>query len=392
MLFASPPDYGARGMYPSKECMNNSSQPINFADRPLTVAARRSIGLNEDFYDSIQNRRGEELWGVMTQAMEAGDRTAIRRIAGSYLLHPMHVPLGMGRDRLILTAASAHADYQEVKYLKDLVPYLNAVRTEIDLVRLNDATYGLRPEGALDNPFEKAEERINETIAHVQQLINGNEFVTAFVVQGISYLGDFPIADAVSDSMVEFNVSDEAPAVLGARYRHLQGRPDLAVAYVEQHVKSYGHTWLENNMCASLCDMGEIDAGLVRACRSLSLMTFGATPKERKNRFYVGRTIYRPLRILGYDRAFGMAKLIIRVNDSHEIAKGELHSGYQSAIAAALILKSLGMPELSRRVTRQIAAVSEPWVAEALVKIDAEPAVANVAELNGRVRVVRVGQ
>ena len=69
-----------------------------------------------------------------------------------------------------------------------------------------------------------------------------------------------------------------------------------------------------------------------------------------------------------------------------------MHSGYQSAIAAALILKSLGMPELSRRVTRQIAAVSEPWVAEALVKIDAEPAVANVAELNGRVRVVRVGQ
>jgi hypothetical protein len=50
------------------------------------------------------------------------------------------------------------------------------------------------------------------------------------------------------------------------------------------------------------------------------------------------------------------------------------------------------MPELSRRVTRQIAAISEPWVAEALVMIDAEPAVANVAELNGRVRVMRVGQ
>ena len=139
--------------------MNNSSQPINFADRPLTVAARRSIGLNEDFYDSIQHRTGEQLWGTMAQAMEAGDRTSIRRIAGSYLLHPLHVPLGIGRDRLVLMAASAHADYINVKFLKDLVPYLNAVRAEIDLVRLNDATYGLRAEGVLDNPFEKAEEK-----------------------------------------------------------------------------------------------------------------------------------------------------------------------------------------------------------------------------------------
>ena len=84
--------------------------------------------------------------------------------------------------------------------------------------------------------------------------------------------------------------------------------------------------------------------------------------------------------------------MLISANEEDESAEDELPSGYQSAIAAALILRSLGMPELSRRVTRQIAAVSEPWVAEALVMIDAEPAVANVAELNGRVRVVRVGQ
>jgi len=173
--------------------MNNSSQPINFADRPLTVAARRSIGLNEDFYDSIQHRTGEQLWGTMAQAMEAGDRTSIRRIAGSYLLHPLHVPLGIGRDRLVLMAASAHADYINVKFLKDLVPYLNAVRAEIDLVRLNDATYGLRAEGVLDNPFEKAEARIIETIDHTQQLINGNRYVTAHVVMGIAYLGDYQL-------------------------------------------------------------------------------------------------------------------------------------------------------------------------------------------------------
>lgn len=379
-------------MYPSKECMNNSSQPINFADRPLTVAARRSIGLNEDFYDSIQQKSGEQLWGVMAQAMEAGDRTTIRRIAGSYLLHPMHVPLGMGRDRLILTAASAHADYQDVKFLKDLVPYLNAVRAEIDLVRLNDATYGLRAEGALDNPFEKAEERINETIAHVQQLIGGNEYVTARVVMGLAYLGDYPIVDAVSDAMVEFNVSDEAPAVLGARYRHLQGRPELAVAHVQQHLNQYGHAWLENNMCASLCDMGEVDAGLVHACRSLSLMTFGDTPKERKNRLYTWRTIYRPLRLLGYNGPFRLSQMVISANEGLESVEDELSSGYQSAFAAALILKSLGMPELSRRVTRQIAAISEPWVTEALVRIDAEQPVANVEKIAGRLRVVRVGQ
>lgn len=372
--------------------MNNPSRIVNFADRPLSVSPRRSLGLDEVFYGSIQQKSGEQLWAVMAQAMEAGDRTAIRRICGSYLLHPVHVPLGTGRDRLILMAASAHADYQDVKILKNLVPYLNAVRAEIDLVRLNDATYGLRAEGALENPFEKAEARISEIISYTQQLISGNRYVTAHVVRGFAYLGDFPIVDAISDAMVEFDVSDEAPAVLGARYRHLHGRPELAVAYVQNHLHKYGHAWLENNMCASLCDMGEVDAGLVHACRSLSLMTFGDNARERKSRFYTGRTIYRPSRILGYERTFQLSKMIISANENDVVAKDELSSGYQSAIAAALILKSLGMPELSRRVTRQIAAISEPWVAEALVMIDAEPTVANVAEVNGRVRVVRVGR
>jgi hypothetical protein len=372
--------------------MNHISQPINFADRPLTVAARRSLGLRDDFFGSIQIQSGESLWRYMAQAMEAGDRTSIRRIAGTYLLHPMHVPLGIGRDRLILMAASAHADYIDVKFLKDLIPYLNAVRAEIDLVRLNDATYGLRPEGALDNPFEKAEARINETIAHVQQLMNGNRYVTAYVVMGIAYLGDLPIVDAISDAMVEFNVSDEAPAVLGARYRHLHGRPELAVAHVQKHLNKYGHAWLENNMCASLCDMDEVDAGLVHACRSLSLMTFGDTPKERKSRLYTWRTIYRPLRLLGYNGPLRLSQMVISANEEDESAEDELTSGYQSAIAAALILKSLGMPELSRRVTRQIAAISEPWVAEVLVRIDAQEPVANVEEIAGRLRVVRVGQ
>jgi hypothetical protein len=250
----------------------------------------------------------------------------------------------------------------------------------------------LRPEGALDNPFEKAETRINETIAHVQQLMNGNRYVTAYVVMGIAYLGDLPIVDAISDAMVEFNVSDEAPAVLGARYRHLHGRPELAVAHVQKHLNKYGHAWLENNMCASLCDMDEVDAGLVHACRSLSLMTFGDTPKERKNRLYTWRTIYRPLRLLGYNGPLRLSQMVISANEEDESAEDELTSGYQSAIAAALILKSLGMPELSRRVTRQIAAISEPWVAEVLVRIDAQEPVANVEEIAGRLRVVRVGQ
>ena len=375
--------------------MNNSSQPINFADRPLTVAARRSLGLNEDFYNTIQQQNGEALWGIMAQVMEAGDRRAIRRICGSYLLHPMHVPQGASRDRLILMAATAHADYIEVKFLKDLIPYLNAVRREIDLVRLNDATYGLRPEGALGNPFQKAEARIIETIGYAKQLINGNVYVTAHVVMGIAYLGDFPIVDAISDAMVEFNVSDEAPAVLGARYRHLQGRPELAVAHVQKHLNKYGHAWLENNMCGALCDMDETDAGLVHAGRSLSLMTFGDTDKESRNRLYTGRTIYRPLRLLEYERAFYLSRILIGHNSEHGMRlspRDGCSSGYESAIAAALILQSIGMPEFARRVTRQIAAVSEPWVPEALAEIDREQRVATVEDIAGRIRIVRVAQ
>ena len=67
-------------------------------------------------------------------------------------------------------------------------------------------------------------------------------------------------------------------------------------------------------------------------------------------------------------------------------------SGYESAIAAALILQSIGMPEFARRVTRQIAAVSEPWVPEALAEIDREQRVANVEDIAGRIRIVRVAQ
>ena len=272
---------------------------------------------------------------------------------------------------------------------------MNAVRREIDLVRLNDATYGLRPEGALDNPFQKAEARIIETIGYAKQLINGNVYVTAHVVMGIAYLGDFPIVDAISDAMVEFNVSDEAPAVLGARYRHLQGRPELAVAHVQKHLNKYGHAWLENNMCGALCDMDETDAGLVHAGRSLSLMTFGDTDKESRNRLYTGRTIYRPLRLLEYERAFYLSRILIGHNSEHGMRlspRDGCSSGYESAIAAALILQSIGMPEFARRVTRQIAAVSEPWVPEALAEIDREQRVANVEDIAGRIRIVRVAQ
>lgn len=369
---------------------SNIAQPIKFADRPLTVAARRSLGLSEDFYGSVQNQSGEQLWSVLARAMEAGDRVAVRRICGTYLLNRIHVPLGKSRDRIILMAASAHADYQNITTVKDLVPYLNAVRTEIDLVRLNDATYGLRDEGSLENPFDKAEARIADSIAHVHQLMSGNRYVTAFVVQDFSYLGDFMIANAISDAMVEFDVSAEAPAVLGARYRRLHTQPELAVAYVQKHLKMYGHAWLENNLCAALCDMSEFDAGLVHACRSLALMTFGDNTRERKNRLYTGRTIRRPLRELGYGRAYQLSELIVSANLESDVGTNQLSSGHESAIAAALILKCLGMSELSRRITRKIASIPEPWVAEVLVMIDAEPIVAQVAENNGRVRVVRV--
>ena len=171
-------------MYPSTNGMETNSKFIPFAERVLAMPARGSLGLPETFFDDINRMGGERLWAAMSQAMEVGDQTTIRRIAGTYLQFPIHVPIGVSRDRLILSAAAAHADYVPVQRVKDLVPFLEAVQSEIALVRLNDATFGLRREGALENPFNAAEERMKSTLRLTRQLVGGNQNVTAFVVQG----------------------------------------------------------------------------------------------------------------------------------------------------------------------------------------------------------------
>ena len=377
-------------MYPSTNGMETNSTFTPFAERVLAMPARGSLGLPETFFDDINRMGGERLWAAMSQAMEVGDQTTIRRIAGTYLQFPIHVPIGVSRDRLILSAAAAHADYVPVQRVKDLVPFLEAVQSEIALVRLNDATFGLRREGALENPFNAAEERMKSTLRLTRQLVGGNQNVTAFVVQGLAYLGDFPLSNAVAEAMNESAVSKEAPAVLSAQYRRLHKRPDLAFNFTSQFESDPIHPWTESSRCGALCDMGEFSAGLFHACRSLSLISLGDSEKEIKNRRFVGNTISRPLRALDYQKQFELAKEIISINAAGGSVPSGRTAGQQSAIDGAMILWSLGLPQLAEKLTKKIAVLPFDWVPEALNKINNTAVVARVAEADGRVRVLQV--
>jgi len=378
-------------LYPSISGITMNLETFHFASRPVLISARRSLNLDETFYDSMVRRSGDELWRFLTQAMEVGDQIAIRRITQIFLLNQMKQPNKMERDRLILTAAAAQVDYHEVKFVRDLLVHLQKVRDEISIIRLTDATFGLRNSGASENPFSKAESRIDDSVSHVRQLIiGGNRNVTAHIVQGLSYLGDFPLADGIAHAMREFGESETAPAVLGAKYRHLHDRPDLAVQYVTRNTLSSSHSWSHNNLCGALCDVGDFKGGLWHVCHSLSLLTYGVTPKEIKERHFTGNTLWRPLRELGLEGQLMLGKQFSSLNKlgEHRSVDKTQMDAYRSAVISARLLKSLGMLELSRSVTRVIGSLPDDWVSHALVEIDQEEVVFEMVKSNGEVELI----
>jgi hypothetical protein len=370
--------------------MPEKEKMIPFSNRKLRLATRKFNTLNEDFYAQLNQMGGERLWAAMAQAMEVGDRTAIRRIAGTYLQYPTHVPMGMSRDRIVLSAAAAHADYIDVVYVRDIVPFLEAVRSEIELVRLNDVVFGLRKSGSLDGPFERAYKRIEDTIDHAKQLVAGNRFVSAYLLQGLSFIGDFPLANALSHVMSDCGFSKEAPAVLSAQYRHLHSRPDLALVHTKDFLNEPVHSWNENSRCGALCDVGEFDAGLAHACRSLSVLPLGDSVEEMRSRLYSGRTVMRPLKALKYGKSYEWANAIVEINSAVPELKDSISAGYRSAIHAAKILTSLGLPQLAENLTVQISVISEPWVSAAVRSIGRTKVLGTLEEVDGRLRVVEL--
>ena len=362
-------------MYPSFSGVTMNIESSSFASRPVFISARRSLNLDETFYDSMMRRSRDELWRFLTQAMEVGDQTAIRRISQTFLSDVAAGSFRIEKDRLILTAAAAQVDYHDVKFVRDLSAHLQRVKVEINLVRLGDPTFGLRTENDENNPFLIAELKINETIGYVRQLIvGGNRNVTARIIQGLSYLGDFPLADGIADAMWEFGTSAGAPAVLGAKYRHLHKQPELAIKYVKKNAAGKSHSWTHNNLCAAHCDGGDFTSGLWHVCHSLSLLTYGYSSKEIKERHYAANTLRRPLRELKLGNQDSLSTRFASLNPLQSNWSDEkVHaSARQSAVYVARILKSLGMLDLSRRVTRVIAVMPDDWVPHALVEIDQE--------------------
>jgi hypothetical protein len=109
-------------------------------------------------------------------------------------------------------------------------------------------------------------------------------------------------------------------------------------------------------------------------CHSLSLLTYGYSSKEIKERHYAANTLRRPLRELKLGNQDSLSNRFASLNPlQSDWSDEKVHaSARQSAVYVARILKSLGMLDLSRRVTRVIAVMPDDWVPHALVEIDQE--------------------
>lgn len=367
-------------------------ESFNFADRPVAISARRSLNLDVGFFNSMASRGRDDLWQIFTLAMEAGDQIAIRRISQAFLSDDTDHPSKIEKERLILTAAAAQVDYHDVKFVRDLHDHLQKVKDEIGLVRLGDKTFGLTAPGDLVNFFVVSESKIDEIISHVRQLtLGGNRNVTARIIHGLSYLGDFPLADGIADAMWDFGASAGAPAVLGAKYRHLHKQPELAIKYVNKNAAGKSHSWTHNNLCAAHCDGFDYTGGLWHVCHSLSLLTYGFSSKEIKERHYAANTLRRPLGHLNLVEQQLLNLMFATLNPLKFGGSDEaVHTrARQSAVYVARILKSLGMIELSRRVTRVIAEMPDDWVPRALVEIDREKVMYEMTRINEQVELIK---
>lgn len=319
----------------------------SLASTPVVQTPRRETTLTEADYEAVGRESGEVVWRKLHNAMDCGDRVAIRRLVGAYLHSHSTSPVGVGRDRLILTGAAAHADYVEVRTLGDLPAFLLAVRSEIEVMQLSDGAFGLRRPGTLDNPFAVARARIAATIEHVDSLLNGRFTPTGLLVRGLSYMGDFPLAKSVADALVVSETTRMSQAVLGGHLRRLHVRPDLAQQYLEVSLSANVTTWSLNSMSGALCDLDRPEEGIVFASRSLGRMRPGMEKHEVREREYTAHTMSRPLRLMGLTGLRERTLRIARLSTKDEAPRPHVPADVSALFEGAYVLRALGMGDLS---------------------------------------------
>lgn len=254
---------------------------------PIAVRVRSTITLDEGLIDRIGiDRSGDVAGRSAWEAMVAGDRVALRTITTSYLASTSNAPAGIGRERMFLMGAAAHADTVEVRTVADLVPYLDAMTDGLALMQMATMDFGTRRPGVLESPAAKARARIDETRQLVEGLVVPGAATPWLLIRNLSFFGDLFLSAAVSRTLLAAGDGGNSEVVRAAHIRRLHQHPEMAVQIVDELLASTLHPWALNVKAGSLGDLMQFEPA-----SEVALLSIAVCPNEYSGN--VGRRAFR---------------------------------------------------------------------------------------------------
>jgi|GEM_PF-2203762 len=254
---------------------------------PIAVRVRSTITLDEGLIDRIGiDRSGDVAGRSAWEAMVAGDRVALRTITTSYLASTSNAPAGIGRERMFLMGAAAHADTVEVRTVADLIPYLDAMIDGLALMQMATMDFGTRRPGVLESPAAKARARIDETRQLVEGLVIPGAATPWLLIRNLSFFGDLFLSAAVSRTLLVAGDGGNSEVVRAAHIRRLHQHPEMAVQIVDELLASTLHPWALNVKAGSLGDLMQFEPA-----SEVALLSIAVCPNEYSGN--VGRRAFR---------------------------------------------------------------------------------------------------
>ena len=341
---------------------------------PIAVRARASLTLEEGLVERIGNDRSGDLAGRSAwEAMVAGDRVAIRTITAAYLASTSNAPAGIGRERMFLMGAAAHADTVDVSSVGDLLAFLDAMDDGLALMQMATMDFGARRAGVLESPAAKARARVHETRTLVENLVLPGAAAPWALIRNLSFFGDLHLSAAVSRTLLVAGDGGNAEVVRAAHIRRLHQHPEMAVEIVDDLLATTLHPWALNVKAGSLGDLLQFESA-----SEVALLSIAVCPNDYSGN--VGRRAFRNI---------GRPDLSMKSDQLAQwFARGVAPAGFAWShadfinVAAADILQCAGrrdlaeLPMSKQRSTERWARVAREAIDAGSSPIDALRAVA----------------
>lgn len=254
---------------------------------PIAVRARHTLKLEDGLVDRIgKDRSGDVVGRSVWKAMVAGDQVAIRTIVTACLASSSNAPAGIGRERMFLMGAAAHADQVEVRSVADLLVYLDAMADGLALMQMATMDFGTRREGVLDSPAAKARTKIDQTRLQVESLVVPGAATPWLLIRNLSFFGDLHLSAAMSRALLAAGDGGNSEVVRAAQIRHLHQHPEIAVQIVDELLDKTLHPWALNTKAGSLGDLLQFEAA-----SQVALLSIAVCPNDYSGN--VGRRAFR---------------------------------------------------------------------------------------------------